>query len=463
MIEREKLGAKLDPALRDEVIVPGLVRRLRESGGRKLRVLPVTLSPIVAPRRRGKSLARRKCQRGYVFQKGRKRSDAWQPKEAAYVQFWRDVPGEDEPKKEKLCLGICRTRTIAERAAVEKLEQLGINSTRTFIESTTNITFKDQAETWLKSLGNRKRNPLEQTTIDTRRYALDKWMYPFFGGRLLADINNLALKEFVDHTSHLAASTIRDYVNVVKAVVASARDAKGEPLFPRQWDDEFIDAPVVGEQKQPTVDKEGMEAILREAKEPYRTLYALLAGCGPMRAGEALGLDIKSIHPDFRTLEIVQKAKRGELQDHLKTRNGERAVDLCVKLAALLCDFVGRRRSGLVFSKPDGSQLSQRDILKYSLHPILKTLGLEQGGLNIFRRFRITQFDTAGVPPALQHMWSGHARTHVSEVYKKLLTQRAWRLQWAETLGTGFEHSPEFDETPRIAPLAPVIVFRKVG
>jgi integrase len=63
-----------------------------------------------------------------------------------------------------------------------------------------------------------------------------------------------------------------------------------------------------------------MEMILREAEEPYCTLYALLAGCGPMRAGEALGLDIRSIHEDFRTLEIVQKAKRGELQDHMKRR-----------------------------------------------------------------------------------------------------------------------------------------------
>ena len=97
-----------------------------------------------------------------------------------------------------------------------------------------------------------------------------------------------------------------------------------------------FDAPEIDEQKQPTVDEEGMEAILREAQEPYRTLYALLAGCGPMRAGEALGLDIRSIHEDFRTLEIVQKAKRGELQDYMKTKNADskhgRVVDLPVEL-----------------------------------------------------------------------------------------------------------------------------------
>jgi hypothetical protein len=44
----------------------------------------------------------------------------------------------------------------------------------------------------------------------------------------------------------------------------------------------------------------------------------------------------------------------------------------------------------------------QRDILKYSLHPILKKLALEQGGLSIFRRFRITAMETAEVPQALQ-------------------------------------------------------------
>lgn len=41
----------------------------------------------------------------------------------------------------------------------------------------------------------------------------------------------------------LVASSIRDYVNVVKAVVASAIDDNGEQLFPRKWNDEFIDGP----------------------------------------------------------------------------------------------------------------------------------------------------------------------------------------------------------------------------
>jgi len=75
--------------------------------------------------------------------------------------------------------------------------------------------------------------------------------------------------------------------------------------------------------------------------------------------------------------------------------------------SAAATNRVGSRTSGLVFCKPDGSQLMQRDILKYSAHPILKKLELEQGGLNIFRRFRITRNVRAWVP----RLWAWQGRT----------------------------------------------------
>jgi hypothetical protein len=116
------------------------------------------------------------------------------------------------------------------------------------------------------------------------------WIYPFFEGRLLADIHIPAMKEPVEHLGKLAPSTIRDYTNIVKAIVASAINGKGEELFPRMWNEELIDAPIVKHQNQPSTDRKGMEAILAAAEGQYRVLYALLAGCGPLRAGEALGL-----------------------------------------------------------------------------------------------------------------------------------------------------------------------------
>lgn len=100
-----------------------------------------------------------------------------------------------------------------------------------------------------------------------------------------------------------------------------------------------------------------------------------------------------------------------------------------------------------------------------SVNHILKPLGLEQDGFNIFRRFRITELETAEVPAALQHTWSGHAKSHVSEVYKKLLKQREWRLRWAEKAGTGFtlpRHQEAATEVPN-AKSGKILEFRKVG
>jgi len=415
---------------------------------------------VAAPRRRGKSLTRRKGQRGSVFQKGRRKSEKWLPTEPAYVRIWKDVPGIAEAKREVLPLGHCRSRTVAERKAAEKIERLGINSAQRFIEATSCTTFKQQGEWWLLSLSRRKRNPLEQTTIENRKYALDKWIYPFMGETLLADLNNRTLKELVEKMAvKLASSSIRDYVNMVKAVVASAIDEHGEQLFPRNWNDEYIDAPLVGEQNQPSTTSEGITQILSKAVGQYRVLYALLAGCGPLRAGEALGLEIgKHISEDCRTLYIRQKAKRGDIQPYMKTQNGERDVDLCTPLAAMLKEFMGTRTSGLLFCRSSGRQILQTDILRDSLHLILKKLEHVEGGFNIFRRFRITELKKSDCPDVLQHFWSGHAPTHVSERYTKLLQDRDYRLEWAEKIGMGFELPAR-----SVAPRAPLIMFRKAG
>ncbi len=86
-------------------------------------------------------------------------------------------------------------------------------------------------------------------------------------------------------------------------------------------------------------------------------------------------------------------------------------------------------------------------------------------GFNIFRRFRITQLETAECPKALQHFWSGHAKSHVSEVYKKLLKRREWRLRWTEKAGTGFTlpgHQEAAAEVPN-GKSGKILEFRKVG
>jgi hypothetical protein len=209
----------------------------------------IEFAPVAAPRRRGPSLARRIVQNGSVFQKGKTKLDRWDATAQAYGRYWKDEPGEPR-RRVILPLGIHRTRTMAERECVQEIEKLGVNSSKTFLQTTSTTTFKQQAELWLKSLATRKNKRIEQTTIDNRRYALDKWIYPLVGDMHLGAVNNLTLKNLVDvMVEALSAASIRDYSNIVKAVVASAIDENGEEKFPRKWNADFIDAPIVQHQR----------------------------------------------------------------------------------------------------------------------------------------------------------------------------------------------------------------------
>jgi hypothetical protein len=104
----------------------------------------------------------------------------------------------------------------------------------------------------------------------------------------------------------------------------------------------------------------------------------------------------------------------------------------------MLTDFSGDRTSGLLFSTSTGGQLLQSNTLQVSLHLILTKLEHVKGGFNILRHYRITHIKKSDCPGALGHFWSGHAQTHVSERYTKLLQNRDYWLEWAEKIGTGF-------------------------
>jgi integrase len=99
-------------------------------------------------------------------------------------------------------------------------------------------------------------------------------------------------------------------------------------------------------------------------------LCALLAG-GAMRIGEVFGLELQHISDDCRTITIEQSCWNGKVQ-RPKTLNAYRQIDLCPSLAAVLKQFIGERREGLLFATRTGKPLHQSNLLRRSLHPIPK-------------------------------------------------------------------------------------------
>jgi site-specific recombinase XerD len=319
------------------------------------------------------------------------------------------------------------------------VEASGVNDAQEFMDTNNGVTFREQAKMYINHAMTRKRNPVKPATSTTWQNCIYKWLNPNLGDLPLASVNNKAVKALVAKmlAANLSPKTVANYVGLVKLVVASAITDDGEEMFPRKWNHDFLDMPMVGKQHQPTFAAETMSAIVHEAFGQEQMLYALLAGTG-LRVGEALGLEIRHLSPDCKIISIEQSCWNGKIQPP-KTKNAYRQVDLCPTLADLLKSFVGARASGLVFANRTGRPLSQTNLVRRSLHPILKELGTEKTGFHAMRRFRATWLRKQRAPEDLIQFWLGHSKQSQTDGYSKLAEDLEFRVEVAEKTGTGFE------------------------
>jgi integrase len=189
--------------------------------------------------------------------------------------------------------------------------------------------------------------------------------------------------------------------------------------------------------------------VERELKDVHRMLFILCAASG-LRFGEALGIEIPNVSQDGSRIRICKKVWQGQMHDFLKTKNGEREIDLHPSVAKVLRKFIGERKSGLLFRSRTGRPLHQSNILRRVLHPILAQLGQPKCGLHAFRRFRNTYLrNYTSTPPGVYRLWMGHASADrdtsvgagesMSDRYDKAEHERALRGEWAERAGLGFK------------------------
>ncbi len=377
-------------------------------------------------------MSRRTGQTGNVYQPNHK---TWNSKAPCYGRYLIDVPGSGR-KRATVPLGICRTPSIAKQKLREHLEATGVNSKQSFIENTSPATtFRTQAENWIASLPNRRRKPVKPATIHGWRHALDKWVLPNLGDKLLSEVSNGALRSLVEKMSSagLAPQSIIAYSNVVKMVVASAVNENGDQIYPRQWNHDFVGIPVLDQttQRRPTITASQIERILGSVKEKYSILFALLAGSG-LRIGEALGLKTTDLTDDCTVLHVQRSVWFGQEQTP-KTPNAIRLVDLAEPLAKILRTYIVGK-SGYLFCTREGKPLLQRNVLRI----LYRGLPEKVCGLHTFRRFRTAQLRRERVPEDLIKFWLGHARNLTDNYASQLREDVAFRQHWAEGAGLGF-------------------------
>src|SRR5579871_6903680 len=169
------------------------------------------------------------------------------------------------------------------------------------------VTFKQQAKTYMQYATLRTRKPMKPATIRGFKCYLNKWLLPALGDSLLLEVNNGKLRGLVSEMiqAGLSSKSIDSYIGLVKLIMASAVAENGEQLFPRKWNADLIGMPLIRYKHTPTISAETVSKVLEATTGQERMLFLLLAATG-LRIGEALGLEVKHIINDGRTLVIEQ-------------------------------------------------------------------------------------------------------------------------------------------------------------
>lgn len=221
------------------------------------------------------------------------------------------------------------------------------------------------------------------------------------------------------------------------------------------WDLAYIGLPKVSKRKQhrPTLLGEEMTYTVANTKGKYQMGAALLAGCDA-RISELLALRIeKHISDDRSTLLIrQQRGKKGGVKLTLKTDAAYRDIDLHPALAEMLSDFIGDRKEGFLFQTATGNMLSPESFYRDGLKTIFKRMGRTRVRFNAFRRFRESVLLRSECRQILIDYWMGHENPDMSSRYgRQLVEDVAYRKEWAEKVGLGFE-LPQISKAESQAP-----------
>ena len=207
-------------------------------------------------------------------------------------------------------------------------------------------------------------------------------------------------------------------------------DGNGDEAFPRKWNPDFIDAPIVEKQKQPTVTVEQIEQAIAKASDADAALYLLLASSA-LRIGEALALRIgpSETLSHFSDASVTVCTSLWRRREQVpKTFASVRTIGLAAPASKRTAEFA-HGRSGFLFGngRPP-SERAFRDRLS-------KTSVL---GFHAFRRFRTTTLRAARCPEELIRYFLGHSERSITDRYSKLSRAPEVRREWADRVGPGF-------------------------
>ena len=327
------------------------------------------------------------------------------------------------------------------------LEEMGLNSDQHLERASLGgKTFSTEAGLWREQ----KLSKYKPSCQETMGGHLDKYLIPQLGSLPMAAIDERRVQELITEMERveytrsdgvkkkLSPKSIRNVIGVLKLMIGKKVWRDWNLVFPENIDPD---------KEQRYFTQAEMIQVVNAADGQWKVLFALMAGSG-LRIGEVSGLEIEDLDLEAGLIRVRRGIWKGRAITP-KTKRGKRTVFIEPTLVRMLSSYLVGRTSGKVFQTKSGKPHSRHNVWR-KLKLILKSLGLQPGGLHAFRHGRISMLQANGMPGDLLLEQVGHSNlkttsgyTHFDDAFR----QRMARVQGLFSQEDG-PNGPKFPDSP---------------
>jgi integrase len=266
-------------------------------------------------------MTRRYGQSGYVVKKG----NMW------HGRYYVDL--QDTRKRVSVPLGPVRqfTKPEAKRKLRDLLEQSGVNTEAHLLQAIgASQTFSQESAWWRKN----KLSLHKPSCQETMGSHIDKYLLPRFGDLPIDAVDERKVQEFIAdlNRTELAPKSIRNILGVLKLVLGKKR-----------WQDWNLVLPEIPQREQRYFTEDEMRKIINSVEGQWRAVFATMAGTG-LRCGEVFGLHVEDLDLVSCRIHVRRSVWRGQ-EVTVKTKSGNRAVDIEPALAEILRQHLGDKKA----------------------------------------------------------------------------------------------------------------------
>lgn len=386
---------------------------------------------VPATRKRGKCVSRRAGQNPSVRVRFNRTKDV----DEYFFQYWADVPGHEERKRETEVIGpvSSMTRSEAERKKLEFITNLAINSSAYRIPSSRTFA---HAVTHYREVFFRSKRMIRESTFSVADGHLKCQLETDWNDVPVGHIDIDAVNEWIwkKRREGLSWVTIKNILRTMQRVLSCSSKDKKPPFSQKGL--------AIPEQDKLQMKIESRESIsfswqdarriaaqvhkldMDDARKArYATVFILAAATG-LRCGELFALRLNDIDFKVGTVRVDESAdqrtyKIGPCKNVAAYRKVLLADSQGREALAMLKRFLkGRRDSNeLVFHSKRGSALRETYTLTEVLHPVLKAMKLPKAGMHGFRHGCNRRWELSGMNPAVLRQQMGHSSATMTARY----------------------------------------------